>query len=275
MEQGMSSRLGAVLAALDAGMDIVELGHPLHSAVPALPTQPGFRSALMQRHGDRTFDGGLSAANEMMVMGTHVGTHIDAFCHISHNGQLHGGVDAVASQRGGAFDTGSIDELPPLVSRGVLLDVAAHRGRDHLDGGDVVTADDLADVAVAAGVAVGSGDVVCVRTGWARRYGDAAAYLGTDGGCPGLVESAAHWLADRGVCAVGTDTLQFDAVPDGGIPHDLACHRVLLVEQQISILENLWLEGVAGRGVVEFVFVAAPLRLVGATGSPLRPFALV
>ncbi|WP_103381330.1 cyclase family protein [Pseudonocardia dioxanivorans] len=264
-----------ILDALASGLDIVELGHPLHSTVPALPTQPGFRSALLQRHGDRTFDGGLSAANEMIVMGTHVGTHVDAFCHISHDGRLHGGVDAAEEQRGGSFRSGSVDRLVPFVCRGVLLDVAGQHARGRLTGGYAVTADDLAAVERAGATCVTAGDVVCVRTGWGRNYGDASAYLGTSTGCPGLAESAARWLAERDVRAVGTDTLQFDAVPAGGIPTGMPCHRVLLVERQISILENLLLEEIARRGVTEFVFVAAPLRLVGATGSPLRPFALV
>jgi kynurenine formamidase len=265
----------ALLEALVAGFAVVELGHPLHSGMTSLPTQPGFRSALMQRHGDRQFGGGLSAANEMFVMGTHVGTHVDAFCHISHNGLLHEGVNADESQRGGVFSSGSIDLVGPFVNRGVLIDAAAHRGVERLAGGEEVTARDLDEIESRTGLVVGEGDVVCIRTGWAQLFDDGTAYLGADGGCPGVDESAAHWCVERGVVAVGTDTLAFDAVPGGGIPIGMPAHRVLLVENQVSILENLQLEDLAKSGESEFVFVGLPLRIVGATGSPMRPIALV
>lgn len=265
----------ALLRALAGGVSTIELGHQLWTGMPSLPTQPGFRSALMQRHGDRIFADGLSAANEMFVMGTHVGTHVDAFCHISHHGKLHGGIDAQADQRGGAFRSGSIDQLAPLVGRGVLIDVAAHRGVPRMAGGDPITADDLAAVERASGVDVRPGDIVCVRTGWSQLFESGADYLGADGGTPGLTESAAEWVAERKVSAVGTDTLAFDVVPGGGVPLAMPAHRVLLVDHLVSILENLALEGLHASGVAEFVFVALPLRIVGATGSPIRPIAMV
>jgi kynurenine formamidase len=229
----------------------------------------------MQRHGDRVFNGGLSAANEMFVMGTHVGTHVDAFCHISHNGKLHGGVDADEDQRGGSYRTGSIDQLASLVGRGVLIDAASYRGVSRMRGGDPVTADDLATIEGTSGLEIRAGDVVCVRTGWSQLFESGPAYLGADGGAPGIAESAAQWLADRQISAVGTDTLAFDVVPGGGIPLGMPAHRVLLVEHQVSILENLALEELHASGVTEFVFAALPLRIVGGTGSPIRPIALV
>lgn len=261
--------------ALAGGVTVVELGHPLWNGMPSLPTQPGFRSAAMQRHGDRVFEGGLSAANEMFVMGTHVGTHVDAFCHISHDGKLHGGVDALEDQRGGVHATGSIDQVAPFVARGVLVDAAGHRGQPRLAGGEAVTAADLSEIEGASGTEIGPGDVVLVRTGWSQLFRSGADYLGSSGGCPGLAESAAQWLADRDVAAVGTDTLAFDVVPGGGIPIGLPAHRVLLVEHQVSIFENLALEDLRRTGVDEFVFIGLPLRIVGGTGSPLRPVGLI
>lgn len=218
---------------------------------------------------------GSSAANEMFVSGGHVGTHIDALAHVSFEGRLHGGVDAAAAQRGGRFSEHGAELIPPLFTRGVLLDVAGAHGVDVLDPGYGVTAEDLGKAAARAGVVPGAGDVALVRTGWARNFGDAATYLGHDTGVPGVAEDGAAWLAERGVVATGTDTTAYEQIPAGEGHRLLPVHRLLLVEHGVYIMEHLNLEDAAAAGLAEFLFVLAPLRIVGGTGSPIRPLAVV
>ncbi|MEV4622542.1 cyclase family protein [Asanoa sp. NPDC049573] len=265
----------ALLAAVTAGVRLVELGHPHFTGMPCSPNHPGFRMSLIRRHGDMVRPDGGSAANELIVTGGHVGTHVDALSHVSHDGRLHGGVDAAAAQVGGRFTALGAEHTPALLNRGVLLDVAAVHGVDVLPGGYGVTADDLAAAADRAGVTVGRGDVALIRTGWARHFDDAPTYLGQASGVPGATTGAAEWLAARGVVATGSDTTAYEQIRPGAGHSVLPVHRVLLVDAGSYIIEHLNLEQAAAEGLTAFVFAMAPLRIVGGTGSPIRPFAAV
>ncbi|MFI9625895.1 cyclase family protein [Streptomyces sp. NPDC052042] len=264
-----------LLAAVAAGVRLIELGQPFFTGMPCSPNHPGFRMTLIRRHGDMERPDGGSAANEIIVTGGHVGTHIDALSHVSHCGELHGGVDAADAQKGGAFTMHGAETLPGLLRRGVLLDVAAVHGVPTLPPGYGVTMADLEAAAERAGAEPGEGDVALVRTGWARNFGDAGAYLGKAAGVPGATVEAAQWLAARGVVATGADTTAYEQIPAGAGHAVLPVHRVLLVESGIYIMEHLNLEELAGQGVHEFVFLLAPLRIKGGTGSPVRPLAAV
>lgn len=264
-----------LLTAVQAGVRLVDLGQPLFTGMPCSPNHPGFRMTLSRRHGDVVRPDGGSAANEIIVTGGHVGTHIDALAHVSQDGRLHGGVDAADAQRGGSFSAGGAEHTPAMLTRGVLLDVAAARGVATLPAAEGVGAAELADAEERAGVRIGAGDVVLVRTGWARLFGDAAAYLGHDTGVPGVTEDGARWLAERGVVATGCDTTAYEQVAPGAGHRVLPVHRVLLVEHGIHIIEHLNLEEAAEAGLTAFTFVLAPLRIVGGTGSPVRPLAAV
>ncbi|UFS97750.1 cyclase family protein [Nocardia huaxiensis] len=257
------------------GVRLIELGQPHFTGMPCSPNHPGFRMTLARRHGDMVRPDGGSAANEIIVTGGHVGTHIDALSHVSQNGRLHGGVDAQAAQRGGRFSEHGAEQLPGFVRRGVLLDVARVHDTDVLPGGYEVTADDLEQAAEQAGVDPAPGDVALIRTGWARHFGDGRVYLGAESGVPGVGVGAAHWLAGHGIAATGADTTAYECIAPGAGHSVLPVHRVLLVESGIYILEHLMLEDLAAQHISEFVFVLAPLRIVGGTGSPVRPLAAV
>jgi kynurenine formamidase len=163
-----------------------------------------------------------------------------------------------------------------MVCRGVLLDVARALGVTCCHPGYEITPGDLARAADAAGVEIRRGDVVLVRSGWGQRFDEGpSAYLGTESGVPGVGEDGAWWLAERGVRAAGADTIAFERLEPGRGHALLPAHRVLLVESGVYIVEALHLEAVASAGVGAFTFVLSPLKLVGATGSPVRPLAVV
>jgi kynurenine formamidase len=265
----------ALLDAVGAGTRVIELGHPLFTGMPSSPNHPGFRMTLERRHGDAVRPDGGSASNEVIITGGHVGTHVDALAHVSHDGLLHGGIDAEQAQRGGKHTVHGAETIPPMVTRGVLLDVAALHGVETLPGGHGVTAADLAAAAERAGAEPGPGDVALVRTGWARLFGDATAYVGAASGVPGVTVDGARWLAERGVVATGSDTTAYEQIPAGAGHRVLPVHRVLLVEHGIHIVEHLALEDAAEAGLGEFLAVFAPLRIVGGTGAPVRPLAVV
>jgi kynurenine formamidase len=231
--------------------------------------------ALLRRHGDVIRPDGGSAANELIVTGGHIGTHIDALAHVSHNGVLHGGCDCMQAQEGGRFSVQGVDTIAPMVCPGVLLDVAAIKGVDVLPGGYGITAEDMAAAADHASVRPERGGVCVIRTGWARNWSNATAYIGHDTGVPGLSESAAYWLVEHGVIAAGADTAAFEQVAAGQGHRTMPVHRVLLVEHGVHIIEHMSLEILADSGATRFLFMLSPLKIVGGTGSPVRPLAVI
>ena len=256
------------------GGRVYELGHPLEPTIPVSPNHPGFRMSLLRRHGDMVREDGGSASNEMIVMGGHTGTHLDALSHVSQDGKLHGGVDAMAAQTGGRFKELGLETVEPIFCQGVLLDVAAHRGVNALPAGEAIRAEELEAVARAEGVELPPGGAVLVRSGWARHWDDPPTYLGHASGVPGPDQGAAAWIAAARPRVTGHDSMAYEHLPAGAGHALLPAHRVLLVEQGVHILENVDLERLAADRVYEFLFVCLPLRIVGATGSPVRPIAV-
>jgi kynurenine formamidase len=265
----------ALLSAIQSGVEVIDLGRQLRVGMPQSPNHPQFWHTLPRRHGDMVRSDGGSAANDMLSMGTHVGTHIDALAHVSHDGKMYGGVDAVAAGVGGKYDELGVHSITPMLRRGVLLDVPATLGVDGCEGGYEITVDDLERSVDRQGTEVAEGDVVLIRSGWGRRFDEGDPYIGKETGVPGVGESGARWLAEQGVHAAGADTIAFERLAPRGGHAMLPAHRVLLVEHGIYIIETMDLEGLAARGVHEFTFVLVPLNIYGATGSPVRPLALV
>lgn len=263
-----------LLEIITNGVDVVDLGRQLRVGMPQSPNHPQFWHTLPRRHGDMTRADGGSAANDLITTGTHVGTHIDALSHVSQDGVMFGGIDAVESGVGGKYDELGVHTIEPMVRRGVLLDVPAHLGLDRCADAYEITVADLEGCERSQQVSVSSGDVVLIRSGWGQLFTDGASYLGGTTGVPGISEAGAQWLAARGVHAAGADTIAFERLAPGGHTA-LPAHRVLLVEHGIYIIEALDLEGLSAAGHAEFTFVLVPLNIYGATGSPVRPLALV
>lgn len=260
---------------LDALTDarVIDLGRPLFQGMPQSLNHPPFRHALQRRHGDMVRADGSSAANDLIVMGTHVGTHIDALCHVSFQGELHGGLDANAIQTGGRFSALGMETVAPIVGRGVLLDVPSVLDVEICEPGYEVSVEDLE--AAGDGIDLSGTQAILVRTGWGRLFDHGDAYLGSATGVPGPGEDGARWLASHGPRAVGADSIAFERLAPGAGHALLPAHRVLLVEHGIHIIETMDLEELAASGVREFLFILSPLAIIGATGSPARPLAVM
>lgn len=231
--------------------------------------------ALVRRHGDVVRADGGSASNEMIVMGGHTGTHVDALCHVSHQGLLHDGHDAAQVQRGGRFSVLGVETIAPVFGRGVMLDIPASMGVDVLPAGQAITAEHLQAAAKKQSVEVRAGDSVLIRSGWPAYWSDANKFLGQKDGVPGPDENAARWLADRNVRITGAETIAYECIPAGRGHALLPVHRILLVENGIHIIEAMNLTELSKNKVYEFLFVLTPLKVVGATGIPVRPLAIV
>jgi kynurenine formamidase len=255
---------------------VFDLEQPRTPQMPIHPAhrQAGYSYLLHRRHEDEYEETRpRTGAAGIIVCAEHTGTHIDALCHQSDDLVLYGGVkvdSGVQTARG--FTRLGVEEVPPILAPGVLLDAAAGKDVEELEPGHAVTAGDLEACCERQSVSVEPGDVVIVRTGNARYWDDAARYLAG----PGMAASASYWLAERGVLAVGADNMAWDAPglrdPELG---PLPGHLILLARYGIYIIENLALEELAAAGGYRFDFICTPLKFVGATGSPVRPVAVV
>lgn len=250
---------------------VFDLGQPLYVGMPRHPNHPPFSFSLTKEHGEIMYPDGISAAGEIFTTGGHVGTHIDGLGHVSKDGKLYQDLEVAALQ---SYSTGisdvGIDITPPIIRRGVLLDVPALSGREVLDASEPVTAEDLERAAENQNIEINEGDVVLIRTGWIRYFSDSKKYVAFDVGEPGPDDSAGWWLAEKKVSYAGADTLAFEQTPAPSLP----VHVILLVENGIQIMEVLNLEELAEAQVYEFLFIALPLKIRNATGSPIRPIAI-
>lgn len=247
---------------------VYDLGQPLFAGMPHYPTHPPFARTLTRQHGDMILENGASSASELLTLGGHVGTHIDALSHFSCDGKLHGGIAPKQSYDGGV-ETHSVETIAPILRPGVLFDIARLQGVDALAPDFTITPKHLQ----ACDVEPPKGGIALIRTGWAQFWNDASRYItGSSGGAqvmgPGPATPAARWLSSHGIFAAGSDTVAFEKVPS-----QMEVHVHLLVEHGIHIIECLNLEDLAREGVKHFTFIALPLKIRGGTGSPIRPVA--
>lgn len=268
----------ALLQAVLEGVQIFDLGRTLSTGMPQSPNHPAFWHTLPRRHGDMVRADGGSAANDMISMGTHVGTHIDALAHVSQDGKLFGGADAYAAGVGGKYTELGAHTIEPMVRRGILLDVptAINAADNACPAAYEITVADLQAAEALVDTEVRPGDVVLIRSGWGRQFDNgAAAYVGKDTGVPGIGPGAARYLADKRIHAAGADTIAFERLAPSAGHGLLPVHRIMLVESGIYLMEAMDLERLSEARVYEFTFMLAPLKIFGATGSPVRPLAVV
>jgi len=252
---------------------VYDLAQPYFVGMPHFPTHPPFLFGLTKKHGDLVTPGGMSSSADSIAFGGHVGTHIDALSHFSCDGKLHGGVEVepIQSYADGIRQL-DIGTVPPILRRGILLDIAE---AEPLAIDFAITPEHLDAACARQKVEVLPGDIVLLRTGWAKFWHDPRRYItggsGSQPAGPGPQLPAARWLSTRGIYAAGSDTIAFERLPDASMP----VHVHLLVQSGIHILEALNLEELAHDRRYEFVFIATPLKIQGGTGSPIRPLAVV
>jgi kynurenine formamidase len=220
---------------------------------------------------------GLGYMAEVVTATSHSGAHVDALAHmtIGPENRWFGGATTDQSLTDAGPVVGDASKLPPFFGRGVLLDAARHRGVDALEAGDPLTDRDMEAMCASQGVEVRQWDVVLIRTGYLRHWPDAKAMARHRTAGPDI--SAARWLLERGVIASGTDTETYEVqpAPDRGHPaNPQPVHTLLLIENGVYLFESLYLEDLARDEVYEFLFVALPLKIRGATGSMVDPLAV-
>lgn len=258
-----------LLKALDSAR-VFDLEQLRYAGAPVHPAhQPGF-NYFLHRHHARGSPEARTGASGIVVMPEHSGTHIDALAHQAENLTLHGGIHVDEGvQTSVGFKKLGVETMAPIVTRGVLLDVA---GDARLDAGYAITPADLERAEKRAATGIRPDDVVLIRTGFGALWSKPDEYMKA----AGVSAAGSRWLIEKKVRAVGADNMAFDVMgpadPELGVT--LPGHILLLVRAGIPIIENLNLEELARAKVYEFLFVCLPLKMRGATGSPVRPIAI-
>ena len=256
--------------------EVLRLAQLLSSKTPVPAHRCGLQHFMGRDGGDYAVEGskrpgGFQFAEDTVVMPLHIGTHMDALCHAWYDDKLYNGYlgDSIRSTTGAARL--GIDKMPPIFTRGVLLDFVKLKGRI-LEPGESISRADMEAAALAAGLQVGRGDAVLLRTGWLEsQKGVKQPDFNVE---PGINVDAANWLVEHDVAMLGADNYAIEAMPfpEGKV---FPVHQMLIRDYGMPLLEGLMLDPLVAAGRHEFLFVASALPIVGATGSPLSPVAVL
>ncbi len=255
--------------------EVLRLAQLLSARTPVPAHRCGLQHFMGRDGGDYAAGakrpGGFQFAEDTVVMPLHIGTHVDALCHAWYDDKLYNGYlgDSLRSTSG-ATRLG-IEKMPPLVTRGILLDLVRLKGRV-LEAGESIARADLEAAAAAAGIKPERGDAVLLRTGWLEtQKGVKNVDFNVE---PGIDVEAGLWLAEAQVAMIGADNFAVEVLP---FPAGLVfpVHQCLIRDYGIALLEGLMLDPLVASGRHEFMFVASPLPIVGATGSPLAPVVIL
>jgi kynurenine formamidase len=251
--------------------EVIELGHTLSATMPLSNTRQ------FDVHTKRTTMNPQSnrrGSNEELVVAEigQVGTQFDGFAHQTIGDTMYNCFKvSEASTRTGFAHLG-IHNVGAIVTRGILIDVAALKNVEMLGDTYEITLGDIQGALSKQGLTVQRGDAVLLHTGWGKLWGkDNARYQATN---PGVGVAAAEWLARQSPILVGADTAPVEVNPNPDKQLSLPTHQIMLVVNGIHLLENLKLDELAGKRVYEFAFVIQPLKIEGGTGSTVAPIAI-
>jgi kynurenine formamidase len=212
----------------------------------------------------------MSYSGDCLMMYSHCGTHIDTLNHYGYHGEIWNGYTVEDHLGARHWHVCGAEHHPPIVARGVLIDVAGAKGVDMLPDSFAIGPDELREALDRQGSRVLPGDVVFVRTGRMTVWPDNDRYLPDE---PGLNRAGAEMLAQAGAIVIGADSVGLEQFPSSDPENWVPVHTYLIAEAGVAILEVADCEEIAAEGLYEFALVAATIKLRGATGAPLRPLA--
>ena len=214
----------------------------------------------------------VSYTGDAISMYTHMGTHIDALNHFGLNGKIWNGYSADQHLGDKGWKKTGAEVIPPIIARGILIDVLMSKGLEQLPPNYRINKDDLQKALAGEKISLRKGDVVLIRTGQARHYKNAGKFLDQ---YAGINLEAVRWLIeDQQVMLLGADNLSFEAFPPERTDNWVPVHTYLLAEKGVMFIEQMDLEELAKDKVYEFAFISASLKLRGASAAPMRPIAI-
>jgi kynurenine formamidase len=254
---------------------VFDLGAEMSDEMPSIDKSAFMPYRLLTYRSYRDFNreggtGDVSFYTEVLMATPHLSTHIDALNHVSKGGRIFGGHSTDEVQHDFGVAAAGIETVPPIVTRGVLLDVAAYKGITRIEDHYEISIEDVQQTAAQQGTRLEVGDAVLIRTGKMQQYAvDNEAFLA---GQPGVGLDATLWLYEKGMAVLGSDTTGTEPQPVTDWEHTV--HVAMLMERGVHLIEWMNLEALAAARAFEFMFVCSPLKLRGASGSWVRPVAI-
>jgi kynurenine formamidase len=251
--------------------EVFELGQVLS---PSMPIPDGRRFEIFTKPTLMNPQSNRRGSNEELVVAEigQVGTQFDAFSHQTIGNGLYNCFELGATLTRTGFAKLGVDKVGAIVTRGVLVDVAAFKDVEMLPDTYEITAEDLQQALARQRLTLEPGDAVLVHTGWGTLWGkDNDRYQVRR---PGIGIAAAEWLAAQDPILVGADNAGVEIAPNPDPELSLPVHQVLLVVHGVHLLENLKLDELAAERAYEFALIVEPLKIEGGTGSTVAPIAI-
>lgn len=251
--------------------EVIEIGHVLGG------TMPFFGTRRFDVHTKRTFMNQPSnrrGSNEEIVISEigQVGTQFDGFAHQTHEDSMYNCIKVSETETRSGFRKLGIEKVGMLMTRGILIDVAALKGVEMLPDAYEITVADLEAALERQKLSIQPGDAVLIHTGWGKLWAkDNARYVKS---CPGVGVKAAEWLVAKDPMLVGADNWPVEVSPNPDPQLSLPGHQIFLVLNGVHLLENLKLDELAAKRVGEFAFAMQPLKIQGGSGSTVAPVAI-
>lgn len=276
-------------AALIKTGTVVDMGRVVEADMPLFSLTPFARQYRLVIPGGPTYgplgDNRLTW-NEDYIAGeiTQNGTQFDSLAHMGTSYKMPSGMYEVRYYNGWrqseiadghGFKKLGVENVPPIFTRGILVDIAAAIAPTKLDVGDTISVDDIKAALARQGLAqdeIRPGDALFINTGWGEYWKTNNEKFNS--GIPGLSPEAGDWVAQQKVLLVGSDNWGVEAIPDMGRRLFAPNHQKFLVENGIYIMENIDFSGLIAKNTYLFAFSFGPIPFKGATGSPARPFAI-
>jgi kynurenine formamidase len=277
-----SSSIAAVLGTLDGGR-IFDLAVDYFIGMPAFTKAGDPKFEFWMTHTPQgTVNDGLNGMSrevhekyslcaDSFLMNTHTGTHIDTLNHLGYCGRFWNGWTAEEHLGGRYWMKGGSDKFPPIVARGVLIDIAGLHGVDVLPDSYVITPEDIQHAIARSGVRLNRGDIAMIRTGDTSNWPDPDCMVNPSG----IGLAAARYLCEEcGAMSIACDNVSLEVMPPEDPEAYLPVHSYLFATAGTTIIELVRMDEIAGEGLVECAFIATPLKLRGSTGAPVRPIAI-
>ena len=251
--------------------EVIELAHVLSES---MPIGEGRRFEVITKRSPKLAGSNRRGGNEELLISEigHVGTQLDSLANNTIGDSFYNcvKVDDVATRTG--FKRLGVENVGALMTRGVLIDVAALKGVEMLPDTYEITAQDLQQALERENLTLHPGDAVLINTGWSTLWSkDTARYVGRHSG-PG--SAGAEWLARQDPMLVGADNVNLGVTPNPDPKVSLPNHQILLVVNGIYIIEHLKLDELVMKRVYEFAFIVQPLKMQGFAGSTVAPIAV-
>ena len=250
---------------------VIDLGQVLSSDMPLGGTR---HFDLYMKPTRMSPESNNRGSNEEIIVAEmgQVGTQFDGFTHQTIGDDLYNCIDQNEVMTRSGFTRLGIENVGTLMTRGVLIDVAALKGVDVLPESYEITVDDLQQALDRQGVAIQPADAVLIHTGWGTYWDTDGERFSANG--PGIGLPAGQWLVEQDPMLVGADNVPVEVSPNPDPELSTPVHQIMLVINGIHLVERMKLDELAAAGVYEFAFVVQPLKLKGATGSTVAPAAI-